>query len=433
MTVEKPITTSHIWIVNGIDSNVDMYVNYAAEAAITDVKALSIGPIFTVDGTLARPYQVYTFEFRLKDDVDGQVLAAASVQLEEGKSFAGVLQQLPSGDYQFSIYENDFAPTGNTRMTVRHNARAETLRWQIAPRAGENPEIPKDMREGELQPGEWQSAKEVIENTYVFEVLENGQIVARDNDLELEHEKFLAIYLVGDPQATTDPLALKQHVLVQEYQVPALSQAGPAEVTAPTPPDSASDDNAAVQFDCPAVEVWQTNATTVEVSAVDPDGVVHNLSIDRVDPDLGSIQIPDGGVTISTAVGEPATAQVSIDSDVPGGDYMIRIVSNRGTIAQQAFCTLNLTVKPITVQRLQDQVSAFEASGDINGNFASKLQSILDEVAQHLTDGKTSKACADLTKFQDKVGNQAGARITTAAADDLTLESDAMKTDLGCG
>lgn len=432
MTVEQPINTAHVWTVNATEVSVDFYVNYGDEPAITDAKPMEIGPIFTVDGTLARPYGVYTISARLKDDLGGPVLAAASIDLQQTLSFAGVLHALPGGGYQFSIYENDFTASADTRLTLFHNAEAGQLDWQIFAEPGENPEIPDDPRSGSLMPGEWQEALDVTENQYVLEVFEDGQLVARFEGLELETEKNLNVYIVGDPEPTSDPLALVQHLLDQEYQIPAGAKR-PDVVSDPAPPHSSTDSNAAVEFTCEALEIWETNATSATVTAVDPDGWVNNLSIDRIDPDLGSIEIPDNGVTLSSDVGEPATAQVDIGGDVPSGHYAIRVISNYDTVAQRETCTLHLEVKPITIGRLESLVQGYKASEDVTDSFADKLLDDLAKAEAHLNDDEVAKACRDLTKFQDRVGNQSGSKIAVAAADDLLAESDALKADLVCG
>jgi hypothetical protein len=431
MTVELPIGHAHVWFINATNESVDVYVNYADKPLITDLKGLEIGPEFQVKGKDDTPFGAYTFSARPKADPNGAVLASASAFFEEGKSFSAVLQETSAGGHQWSIYENDFSPTGRARMTVRHTARPLQIAWRIAPKDAK-PEIPVDKREGALQSSQWQVATNVVQNDYRLEVLVGGEVVAAHPDLELEHEKDRTVYVVGDPKPTTDPLTLRKHVLQQEFQLPQ-GPVGPAEVTTPQEPVSTTDQNGLIDFTTFPVELWQTNATTTQISAIDPDGVVTNLSIDSVDPAVGGILITGNSVTPAAAIGGTARATVEILQNVTAGEYEVTIVANRGSLGHQATAIVPVSVRAITIARLRGLVSEYELSGDIQGRFASILCGLLDEAEQHLNAGAAGEACEILKRLLAEVGSEKGKAIAEPAADQLDREAKALRSDLGCG
>jgi hypothetical protein len=244
--------------------------------------------------------------------------------------------------------------------------------------------------------------------------------------------KNIIVYLIGDPQTTVDEQLLQRPVAYQELE---FDPRAPAETvtTPPAPPLSTSDTNAAIDFTCPAIELWQTNAATASVSAVDPDGVVTNLSIDRGDPPVGGIDIPGGAVTPSPAMGEPATAEVTIKNDLPTGSYQVWIVANRGSTGHHATSALAVTVKPSTIGRLEDLVTQYQASGDIHDAVAGVLRDQLAEAQQGLAVGDIALACAELKDFLDVLGSEKGKGVAEAAHDQLERETKALRTDLGCG
>jgi hypothetical protein len=108
------------------------------------------------------------------------------------------------------------------------------------------------------------------------------------------------------------------------------------------------------------------------------------------------------------------------------------VLANRGSLAQNATSPLDLTVLPITVVRLQSEVSNYQQAGDIADSVAGALRSLLAEAEQHLNAGATSEACGDLNDVLNLVGAEKGKGITDSAADALTRETKALRSDLGC-
>jgi hypothetical protein len=431
--------SSEIFVLNATGQSVDVYVNHESNASISDPKPLVgefvnadelVPTVFVVDGSQARPYGAYAFSIRAKGTPAGEVLAAASIVLEQGRSFSGAFHPRSAGGFQFSIYENDVSDASEARLTVRHTGKPQQVTWELHPNG--DPRNPPDQRSGSLLNGEWQIARNVVDNGYLVEFFVDGERVARFDDLRLAVGKNIIVYLLGDPQPTADGQLLQRPVAYQELE---FDPGAPAETvtTPPAPPLSTSDSNAAIEFTCDAVEVWQTNAATALVSAVDPDGVVTNLSIDRVDPPVGGIDILGGAVTPSPAIGEPASAEVMVKSGVPAGAFRVWIVANRGGLGHQATCALPVTVNPIPIARLQSLVGQHHASGDIQAAFADTLRASLDRVRQHLDSGATDLACAELKDFLGLLGSEKGTAITDSAHDHLERETKALRSDLGCG
>jgi hypothetical protein len=434
MTVEQPLDSAHVWFINATGRSVDIYVNHADQPALTDVKSLEVGPEFKVAGKDSTPYGNYTFSARPKAALPSvPPLAAVSIVFDRGKSFSAVLQDTPTGEQRFSVYENDFSASGGTsgRMTVRHNASQARIDWTIAPKQFK-PEIPVDQRSGTLLNGQWQVATDVVQNDYRFEALVGNTVVAVHPDLELEHEKDRTVYVVGDLGPTADPNILRQHVLQQEFQLPP-GPARPGQVTAPADPVRTTDENAAIEFTCEPLELWHTHAATTQVTAIDPDGVVTNLSVDRVDPEGAHIVIAGNTVTPATAIGGEARATVEVLPDVPAGAYEVAIGANDGSLGHRAICLLPVMVKPITVTRLRDQIDRYQASGDIEASVADDLRALLDQAQQHLDAGDILQACADLKDFLTLLGSEKGKAVREAAHDELVREAKAVRSDLGCG
>ena len=433
MTVEQPLDSAHVWFVNATGRSVDIYVNYADKPALTDVKSLEIGPEFTVAGKDSTPYGTYTFSARPKAAPPSVLpLATVSIVFERGKSFSAVLQDTPSGEQQFSVYENNFSASGGTsgRMTVRHDASQARIDWTIAPKQSK-PEIPVDQRSGTLLSGQWQVATDVVQNDYRFEALIGPTVVAVHPDLELEHEKDRTVYVVGDLGPTADPNILRQHVLQQEFQLPP-GPARPGQVTAPAEPVWTTDENAAIGFTCEPLELWQTHAATTQVKAVDPDGVVTNLSVNRVDPEGAHIVVA-GSVTPAPGIGGEARATVEVLSDVPAGRYDVTIAANEGSLGHRATCILPVTVRPIIIMRLRDQVDRYQASGDVEAAVGDRSRAMLEQAQQHLDAGAVALACANLKEVLNLLGSEKGKGVTEVAHDDLEREAKALRSNLGCG
>ena len=435
---ERLDTSAEIFIVNATPLSVDVYVNYESQPTVSDPKPLvsndaagdELTPdVFAVQGTVARPYGAYTFQVRAKGDPTAEVLAAASIDLQQGHSFAGVFHPGPGGGYRFSIYENELSPSVNGRMTVR-NTTTETVSWRIFPN-GEAPHIPPDERSGMLGPGEWQTARDIVDNDYVIEYFVDGERVGWFPDLDLAAAKTFNVYILGDLQPTSSGDLLQRPVAFEELEF----DPGPRDdrvITAPAPPLSTSDANAPVQFTCEPLAIWETDAATAAITARGPDGVVTSLAVDQVDPPAGGIAILDGAFTPSAAIGEPATAELSVKGDLPDGVYTIWIAANRGSSGQHARCGLELTVRPITIDRLLGQVEAYRGSGDIQPALAAALRLTLLSAQSYLAEGRTADACTNLERVLSLIGAERGKAITDAAADDVAAETTALHADLGC-
>ncbi|MBK1667755.1 hypothetical protein CKO28_06875 [Rhodovibrio sodomensis] len=433
MTVEQPINTAQVWFVNAVDYfPIDVFINGSDQPTLTDVSSLEIGSVFEADGTAGRPFQTYAFKIRRKDDPSrGQpdigVLAEASVDLRRGLSFTAVFH---AGDapytYQLSVFANDFRASGNGRLEVRHTAFPKNMTWTIEPKPGADPQIPFDQRSGALERGQWQQATELVENDYRLEVRVDGQLYAFNKDLEIEAEKMLATYFVGNPEpATTELNDLENYLLVQEFKLPP----GPTlqkVVTAPAPAFTQTNTNQPVSFDLPELIGFESNIISGEITATDPDGYVTNLAIVGIRPDFGSIRIPDNGVTPSETIGDPATAIVCVGGDTPAGCYDIHVRSNPQSLADTADVTLKLEVKPVTAQRLSLLVENFRVQARIEAGFAQELQSLTDEIATAVANDALALAQERLTTFAGRVESEAGAAVEEQASKNLSREAKAM-------
>lgn len=432
MTVEKPATTCNVWLVNGTDIPVDFYLNDAPEPEETDIKALSIGPEVIVDGTLARPFQVYSFQARAKDDLGGPILAAASADLQEGEVFAAVFHYDGAGGYAMSIFRTDFSASSESRLEVRNVSDAKFAEWQLFPKQSADPRIPPDERMGGLGVGQYQQATEIIENDYVLEGRVDGRLVARLPDFELEANKMIVAYLVGVPEPTNSPGHLKRHWLEQEIQIPT-GIAKPEETRAPQTAYSTSDTNEPVLVECSDTEVFETNPVEMPITATDPDGFVNSVLLLGVEPDVGAAEIPDNSFERSSAVGEPASASVALGGDFPPGNYDVDVAFNDQTIADQARCTGKLTVKPVTIDRLRSEVDRYQVEGDLSSQLGTDLRSQLTEADNQLESGELAEACLTLEQFVTTALDASGSGITDPAAKAIERETGALRARLGCG
>lgn len=431
MTIEKPTDMAHVWLANGTETPIDVYINYSEHPRITDVKALRVDTEYQVKGKDDTPYGTYTFSARAKDRPRSQVLAAVSIDFSEGRSFTAVFHQAPDHQHRFSVYENDFTPSDTPRMTVRHTARPPQLTWWLTPKDFKS-DVPSDDREGTLSNGQWQVATNVIENDYVFEVLINGHVVAEHPDLELEHEKDRTVYVVGDPYPTADTRILRRFLLVQEFQLPPGARP-PSAVTPPAEPYATTDRNDPIVFDCQGLTLWQTNRASTGVSAIDPDGVITDLALAHVNPHVGGILIPDHGVTPASSIGGQAVATVDVLGDVPPGDYAVTIVTNMKSQGERATCTLSVTVLAITIERVLDVAAQYEQAGLIDGNAHAVLVSSLEQAEQELNLGQLYQFCQHLKDALALVSSEKNKGIAMEAAEHLERELHALRAEHGCG
>jgi len=436
--VDRLENSAEIVFLNATRLSVDIYVNYEAQATVSDPKPLigdfangdELNPtVFRAEGTPARPYGMYTFEVRPKGMPGAPLMAAASVMLEQTRSFSAVFHETPGGGHSFSIYENDLSPSANARLTVR-NTTTQTVTWQLRPN-GEVPDVPPDERSGILAPGEWQTASDITDNDYVIEFFAGGERIGMFPDLDLAIEKLFIVYLIGDPQPTADEQLLQRPVAFEELEVDP-GDPVPDTITAPAPPLSTTDQNAPVEFSCPAVSVWETNSRNTEVTAVDPDGFITNLSLDIVEPPVGGIEVRSQSLRLSEAIGDPARARVRFKDDIPDGVYQVWIAANRGGSGHQARCAIELTVRQITIQRLLNQLRQFRQSGDIADDVGENLRLMLIVAREYQEDGQTAAVCSQLTAVLNQIGAEKGKKISDLAADSMAAEVKALRVDLAC-
>ena len=436
--------SSEIFILNTTGLSVDVYVNYERSPTISDPKPLvgdfankdELSPtVFVVDGTGSRPYGTYTFSVRPKGNPDGEVLASASIVLEQGRSFTGAFQPRAGGGHRFAIYENDLSPASSARLTVR-NASGRPVTWRIAPN-GEAPTVPHDERSGALADGEWQIARDVVDNDYRIEFFVDGRLAATHPDVDIAVGKNHVVWVMGnvvteDPGPGADKDLYQRPVVYEELEFDP-GPVDPRGVSAPAPPLSAADTNAPVEFSCGPVEIWETTEASAAISAVDPDGMVTNLSIDGVEPKAGGIEIPSASVRPSSAIGEPASAVVRFKDDIPAGEYVVTVAANRGSLAHQAVCALEVTVRPITVARLGDQVQRFEATRDVAPPVADKLDVTLRDAQRHLGAGDVEGVCRERKEFDSEIGSEKGKAVSDMAADRLSAQAKAFGNRFDCG
>lgn len=440
---DMPVEKARCWMVNGTDRDIDIYVNYADNPLITDIQGLSIGSVLTLDGSQTRPYGSYTFEARDKGDPDGPVLASASVTLDEGDSFSAVLHPVGGDDYAMSIYTNDYSASEEARFVVRHCAEPAEIDWQIS-QNGETPRVPDDPRSGTLERGEWQEATDVTEADYLMEVFVDGEVVTLERDLELEVETVYAAYVVGAPEPLhVDPsnnyeessdsgIDEGKWILFHGFEVKPGDDVADT-VTPPADPTKVADTNQRIEFDCPTVDIHETNVTEVELGATDPDGYVTGLAIDDIEPKTDSIGIVDNSIDRTQVEGGTTTATLRVGSDVPTDRYDVTVEANPNSLGARATCTVPVNVKPIPVSRLYDLVDRYQLSEDIDQQIATDLNELLDQAADHLRAGEETEACADLKAFLDTIGNHKDKGVSESAYNDLQTETKAVRTDIGCG
>lgn len=430
MTVERPVDRGEVWMVNAVMGDLGFYANHHTRAA--DVSALKIGPPLQVNGNETSPYGVYSISARSKDRPDLPALAAASVDIQPGRSYDAVLHPTPNGGYRMSIYENPFAPPSDApSLIVRHVASAPRVAWRLRPK-DVKPEIPVDTREGELAAGEWQMVTAVVQNDYRFEVLVDGAVVAVHPDLELQHEKTTVIHVGGDLEPQDAYPSLSPGLLEQELRI-AAGPNPPATVTAPAAPVTSTDDNQPIAMTCAAVTTWQTHPATTRVSAVDPDGRVTDLSIVGIVPDAGGIAIGGPGVVPAAAIGEPATADIDIGGDLQHGHYDVTVMANREGMGARPTCQVGVDVRPITLERLEQVVDEHTMTGDIAPALSEELLRLLGQARVELDDGDVASACEYLKEVVAQAAGQQGTAITAAAATQLDREAQSLRADLGCG
>lgn len=430
-TIERPRSTARCWYQNGADRPVDIYVNYHDEAYFT-VKPEEDGPVFSVDSDASDLYGEYTFEARPKDDPDGPVLAATSVMFEEGDSYTAGIHRVGETEYRLSIYENDFHPSDDSRLEIRHLAYPQAFDWRLFPKPEADPRIPEDERSGTLERGQWQKAIDVVPNEYRLEILVDGDVVAYRQDLELETERQITCYVVGDPKAWMGSDEKEGHIRRDEFQVPVGDDRDDV-VTPPAAPHTTTDDNRTIQFEFDPVTMYETNWEAAEVGATDPDGIVNDMKVDDVEPSTDGFKIPDETVDRAWAIGGTTTGTLEIRPKVSPGDYDVRLLANHSSMGERVTATLPVEVKAVDLDRLRDLVTRYHDRGLIVDEYATDLHGFLDDAEAHLDAGETKAACAALKDVINLVGEYKDEGVDSIAAVDITEETRALRKHLGCG
>lgn len=428
---ERLRTSSEIYFINGTTLSIDIYVNGELQPSFSDPESYAVGPTFVVKGDQKTPFQVYSFVIRVKDEPNSEILAAASANMELGRSYTGVFHWRPDATFQFSIYENDLSNGTEGRLTVRNTSSLEQLTWTLTPN-GENPEVPIDERSGTLGHAQWQIARGVTTNDYFFRAYADGGLVVEEEDLDIGLEQNLIVHIVGAPYPTDDNSYWEQWMVVQELEYDPGIKSDDS-ISEPAAPMWTTDQNQPVVMDCPPVTLKETVGGQIEVGAQDPDGWILNFRVLRVDPNADGFVIEDDAFTPSGELGARATATVSVDPQVPEGSYEVTIEVNEATLAERATCVLPVTVQGVTVDRLSELVGQHRGQPSIDPSYADELSDQLAQAATAASGGNTGKACRLLKQVLTSIDNADCCQITEAAVADITREAKELQKDLGCG
>jgi hypothetical protein len=437
MTVlTHPGPAAECWFINALsDGAVDVYVNYARTPAVSDVDPQETTRLLRLDGSARQPFQTHSLLVRWKDHPRGRVLAAASMELHAGRSFTAVLHpgDVP-GTYRLSVYRNDFAPAGRAGLEVRHVGFGPAIDWALAPRRGTDITIPADPRGGRLTRGQWQQAREVIENDYRLEARVQGRTTAVIGQLHLAHECLtVAHYLGRSPSERRARDAAGAAWLIQHLRVPAGVPDQPG-VTVPDKPASDTNSDRRIIFCVPPLRIVRTAAASAVVEARDPDGRVAELSIDRVDPDPGGITLPPESVVPSAGIGVPALGTLRIAADVPDGHYRVRVRANPAdACAESATFTVPITVRPVTLRRLLRRIDRLRADGAMPAAAAGDLRQLLDAAARAQLAGDAGALTRQLARAADRLGAERARGIAAGPARDLARELAAFRRGQACG
>jgi hypothetical protein len=431
MTFERPDGEAIVWFVNGTHVPVDVYVNYHDEPEVTDLKPLEAGPDVTF-GDDDRPYGTYTFEARQKGDPDGAVLAAGSLTVEDSQSYHACFHRVGADEFRFSTYQNDFSDTAETRLEVRHLAFPPTVEWRATPAPESDPDVRPDERSGTLERGEWQQARDLVENQYFFEVLVDGQRGAYQQTIEQETDKMLVVHVVGDLSPDFHEEEATRRVLVDELQVVTTDDDPRPVTTDPEPPLCDEDRNRRIEMDCPESVAYETNAAEAEATATDPDGIVTGMAIHSVYPASGNFEIPDGAFTFAENIGDTLTAVLRCSPDNLPGSYNVRLKANPESLGERATRDVLVDVREIDLARLRDLVDQYEASGDIRKKFADEMRKELDKTENALDAGNLEKTCKESEKFIKTASDNKDAGVSEPATVDIEVEGGRFHKNIGC-
>ncbi|MBK1667754.1 hypothetical protein CKO28_06870 [Rhodovibrio sodomensis] len=430
--LEHPGKSAECWFVNALlDGAVDVYVNYARTPAALEVGSQEMVRLLRLDGSERQPFQTHSVLVRWQDHARGRVLASASIELHAGRSFTAVLH--PSdvpGSYRLSIYRNDFSPAGRACLEVRHVGFGPAIDWSLAPRRGTDITIPPDPRHGRLIRGQWQQAREVIENDYRLEARVQGRATSVLPQLQLVHERLTVAHYVGRSPSERRARGETAAWLVQQLRIPTgvPDQAG---VTVPDKPASDTNSDHRIIFCAPPLPIVRTDAASAAVEARDPDGRVADLSIDRVDPDPGGITLPPETVVPSPGIGVPALGTLRIAADVPDGHYQVRVRANPAdALAESATFTVPLTVRPVTLRRLLRQVDRLCADGAMSHAAAHGLRQALHAAVDARAAGNPDALARPLARAAALIEAERGRGIAPGSANDLACQLAAFRRGL---
>jgi hypothetical protein len=124
---------------------------------------------------------------------------------------------------------------------------------------------------------------------------------------------------------------------------------------------------------------------------------------------------------------------VTVDPELPEGQYDVTIEVNTATLAQRATCVLPITVQGVTIDRLSELVGQHRGQPSIDPSYADELTDRLNEAATAASDGNTGKACRLLKQVLTSIDNADCCQITEAAIAAITREATELQKDLGCG
>jgi hypothetical protein len=431
MTVlEHPGQSAECWFVNALpDGAVDVYVNYARSPAATDVGAQETIRLLRLDGSTQQPFQTHSLIVRWHDHARVRVLAAASMDLHAGRSFTAVLHPGDVPDrYRLSVYRNDFAPAGRAGLEVRHVGFGPAIDWALSPRRGTDITIPSDPRMGRLTRGQWQQAREVIENDYRLEARVQGRTTAVLGQLHLAHECLTVAHYVGRSPAERRARGHASSAwLIQRLRVPAGVPDQPG-VTVADKPASDTNSDRRIIFCAPPLQIVRTTGASAVVEARDPDGRVVDLSIDRVDPDPGGITLPAELVVPSPAIGVPALGTLRIAASVPDGHYQVRVRANPAdALAESSTFTVPLTVRPVTLRRLLRRIERLHADGALAARTAHDLRRLLTAGAGAMSAGDSRALAGPLAETAALIEAERGHGITPGPARELARELSAFR------
>jgi hypothetical protein len=183
---------------------------------------------------------------------------------------------------------------------------------------------------------------------------------------------------------------------------------------------------------CPAsVSTTFGTATSVPVSATDPDGMVVDFTL-SADPDPGTLTLVD--VVPAGSTGGTATATLRVGGATPAGTYEVTVTATTdATPEQEASCTVTVTVEdpppPQDGGDLADLLAAFDAlvaDGSVDSGKAAQLRGHLERAIALAEEGKAAASAAQLQAFANQVEGMSPRWVTPAAAQELAAAARAL-------